>query len=85
VWNEECQRTFDKIKRYLQNPPLWVPPIPSKPLILYLTTTEKAMGCVLGQHDESGMKERVVYYLSKEFTECKSRYTSVDKLCYTLV
>jgi len=43
------------------------------------------MGCVLGQHDESGMKERVVYYLSKEFTEYKSRYTSVDKFCYTLV
>ncbi|KAA3473941.1 RNA-directed DNA polymerase (Reverse transcriptase), Ribonuclease H [Gossypium australe] len=27
------------------------------------------MGGVLGQHDESGRKERAIYYLSKKFTE----------------
>jgi len=28
------------------------------------------MGCVLGQHDETGNKEHVIYYLSKKFTDC---------------
>ena len=48
VLDDDCQEAFNKIKRYLQNPPLLVPPVPGKPLILYLTVTETAMGCVLG-------------------------------------
>jgi len=43
------------------------------------------MGCVLGQHDKSGRKEKAIYYLSKKFTECESRYNMIDKLCYSLV
>jgi hypothetical protein len=59
-WDEECQETFNKIKQYLQNISLLVLPIPGRPLILYLTTTKKAIGCVLGQHDEFGRKERAI-------------------------
>ncbi|KAI5398852.1 hypothetical protein KIW84_064294 [Lathyrus oleraceus] len=32
---------------------------------MYLTVLERSMGCVLGQHDESGRKEQAIYYLSK--------------------
>ena len=83
-WNEECDKAFEKIKQYLLNPPLLVPPVPERPLILYLTVTETAMGCVLGQHDETRRKERVIYYLSKKFTEYESRYTMIEKLCCAL-
>ncbi|XP_052301368.1 LOW QUALITY PROTEIN: uncharacterized protein LOC127904008 [Populus trichocarpa] len=85
TWNEECEEAFNKIKYYLQNPPLLVPPVSGKPLVLYLTVTEAAMGCVLGQHDETGRKERAIYYLSKKFTECESRYTEIERLCCALV
>ena len=64
-WTEECQTTFDKVKDYLSTPPILVPPIPRKPIILYLIIHEKSMGCVLGQHDEIGKKELAIYYLSK--------------------
>lgn len=37
------------------------------------------MGCVLCQHDESGRKEHVIYYLSKKFTDCESRYSLLEK------
>ena len=84
-WDNDCQEAFDKIKRYLQNPPLLVPPVSGRPLILYLTVTETAMGCVLGQHDESGRKEQAIYYLSKKFNDCESRYTKIEKLCCALV
>ncbi|XP_061979625.1 uncharacterized protein LOC133700079 [Populus nigra] len=47
--------------------------------------TEAAMGCVLGQHDETRRKERAIYYLSKKFTECESRYMVIEKLCCALV
>jgi hypothetical protein len=83
--NKKCEVAFNKIKHYLQSPPLLIPPISGRPLILYLTVTEAAMGCVLSQHDETGRKERAIYYLSKKFTECESRYTVIEKLCCALV
>ncbi|KAK5773087.1 hypothetical protein PVK06_049391 [Gossypium arboreum] len=84
-WNEECQVAFDKIKQYLSNPPVLVPPTPGRPLILYLTVFENSIGCVLGQHDESGKKEKAIYYLSKKFTEYEAKYSSIEKYCCTLV
>ena len=48
-WIGECQIAFDKVKDYLSTSQILVPPIPGKPLILYLTIHEKSMGCVLGQ------------------------------------
>ena len=42
-----------------------MPHVEGRPLILYLTVLEGSMGCVLGQHDESGRKEHAIYYLSK--------------------
>jgi hypothetical protein len=41
------------------------------------------MGSVLDQHDETRKKERkkerVIYYLSKKFTECEFRYIVIKK------
>ena len=42
------------------------------------------MGCVLGQHDETGRKEQAIYYLSKKFTDYESKYSSLKKMCCTL-
>ncbi|KAK9011583.1 hypothetical protein V6N11_044430 [Hibiscus sabdariffa] len=84
-WNDECQAALEKIKKQLTNAPILVSPVPDRPLILYLTVFENSMGCVLGQHDDSGKKERVIYYLSKKFTEYEAKYTAVEMLCCALV
>ena len=42
------------------------------------------MGCVLGKHDESGRKEHAIYYLSKKFTDCETRYSLLKKTCCAL-
>ena len=47
MWNEQCQEAFEKIKSYLMKPLILVPPILEKPLLLYLTTTNTAMGLCL--------------------------------------
>ena len=73
-WNDEFQTSFERIKEYLQEPPIMMPPIEERPLIMYLTVLENSMGCVLGQHDESGRKEHAIYYLRKEFTYRETRY-----------
>jgi hypothetical protein len=83
-WTEDCQKAFDKIKEYLLNPPILVPPTPGRPLILYLTIQEASMGCMLGQQDETGKKEQAIYYLSKKFTEPETRYLLVEKTCCAL-
>lgn len=43
------------------------------------------MGCVLGQHDAIGKKEKAIYYLSKKFTDCEMRYSPIEKLCCALI
>ena len=83
-WIEECQLAFNKVKDYLSTPPILVLPILGKPFILYLTVSEKSMGCVLGQHDETRKKEHVIYYLSKKFTEYESKYPLMEKMCCAL-
>ncbi|XP_069146111.1 uncharacterized protein [Solanum lycopersicum] len=36
------------------------------------------------QHDETGKKERVIYYISKKFTPYESRYTLLERTCCAL-
>ena len=43
------------------------------------------MGCMLGQHDKSGKKERAVYYLSKKFTACEMNYSLLERTYCALV
>ena len=42
------------------------------------------MGCVLGQYDESGRKEHAIYYVRKNFTDCETRCSLLEKTCFTL-
>jgi len=51
---------------------------------MYLTVLDDSMGCVLGQQDETGKKEHAIYYLSKKFTDCESRYSVLEKTCCAL-
>lgn len=84
VWTEDCQKAFDNIKEYLLEPPILIPPVEGRPLIMYLTVLEDSMGYVLGQQDETGRKEYAIYYLSKKFTDCESRYSALEKTCCAL-
>ncbi|XP_070002280.1 uncharacterized mitochondrial protein AtMg00860-like [Nicotiana sylvestris] len=83
-WTDECQEAFDKIKRYLSNPPVLAPPEPERPLILYLIVPDNSFGCVLGQHDITRKKEQAIYYLSKKFTPYEVKYTLLQRICCTL-
>ncbi|RDY03032.1 Tf2-9, partial [Mucuna pruriens] len=78
-WNEDCQKAFEEIKRYLKEPHVLLPPVFGRPLIMYLTILEESMGYVLGQHDESKRKEWAIYYLSKKFTNYEMRYSQLER------
>ncbi|XP_059310201.1 uncharacterized protein LOC132061388 [Lycium ferocissimum] len=83
-WTEDCQKAFDTIKRYLSNPPILVTPRPGSPLLLYMSVSENAFGCMLAQNDKTWKKERTIYYISKKFTPCESSYSLVEKTCRAL-
>ena len=43
-WDDDCQIAFDKIKEYLLEPPILMPLVEGRPLIMYLTVLENSMG-----------------------------------------
>ncbi|XP_070032954.1 uncharacterized protein [Nicotiana tomentosiformis] len=80
----KAKKAFDKIKEYLSKPTVLVPLEPWRPLLLYLSVLDEDFGCVLGQHDETGMKEHVISYLSKKFTPYEARYSLLERTCCAL-
>ena len=84
VWNDDCPRAFEKIKECLLSPPVLVPPIPGRPLLLYFSVSDIALGCMLAQLDDLG-KERAIYYLSKRMLKYECKYIMIERLCLALV
>jgi len=62
-----------------------MPLVPGRPFILYMMIMDESMGCMLGQHDESGKRERAVYNLSKKFTASEMNYSLLERTCCALV
>ena len=84
VWVDQCTQVFERIKEYLFSPPVLVPPMPERPLLLYLSVSDVALGCMLAQLDDSG-RERAIYYLSKRMLDYETRYIMIERFCLALV
>ena len=41
-------------------PPILLPPVEGRPLIMYMTVLDNSMGCILGQQDETGKKAKLL-------------------------
>ncbi|XP_050248694.1 uncharacterized protein LOC126695943 [Quercus robur] len=85
VWNEQCQEAFEKIKNYLIKPPILVPLVPEKLLLLYLITMGIAIGALLAQYLEESRKENVIYYINKKMLAYEEKYSPLEKKCVALV
>jgi len=82
VWGKEQQLALDKIKNYLTNPPVLIPPQQGKCFTLYLSTDGMVIGSALIQEFEG--KERVIYYLSIRLVDAETRYSAIENLCLCL-
>ena len=58
--------------------PIFVPPMPGRPLLLYFSVLNVALGCMLAQLDDYGRK-RAIYYLSKRMLEYETRYIMTER------
>ena len=84
IWDEECQKCFDSIKRYLINPPVLAAPVKGRPLILYIAVQPASLGALLAQHNDEG-KEVACYYLSRTMVGAECNYSPIGKLCLALI
>ncbi|RVW89755.1 Retrovirus-related Pol polyprotein from transposon 297 [Vitis vinifera] len=84
VWDDQCQRAFERIREYLLSPPVLAPPTTGRPLLLYLSVSDVALGCMLAQLDDSG-KNQAIYYLSKRMLDYETRYVMIERYCLALV
>ena len=66
-------------------PPILVPLVPEKPLLLYLTTIDTAMGALLAQYFEETRKENAIYHISKKMLPYEEKYSPLEKTCVALV
>lgn len=65
-------------------PPILMPPIAERPLLLYIATTDISLGALLAQEDSEG-KEQAVYYINKTLNGYETKYTFIEKACLAMV
>ncbi|WJZ95151.1 hypothetical protein VitviT2T_013941 [Vitis vinifera] len=84
VWDDQCQRAFERIREYLLSPLVLVSPTPGCPLLLYLLVSDIALRCMLALLDDS-KKKQAIYYLSKRMLDYEMRYVMIERFCFALV
>ena len=77
AWNDKCQKAYKLIKEHLLHSPILVPLKHGKPLLLYLSIIENVVRVCL--------HKIAIYYLSKGFHDYETRYTPIEKSCFTLM
>ena len=83
VWTEECETTFQELKRYLSNPPLLSPSKEGEDLFLYLVVSITAVSIALIR--EKNKIQFPVYYISQAFQGAKARYPKIEKITFALI
>ena len=66
-------------------PPILVPSVPEKLLLLHLIITDTVIGALLAQYLEESRKENVIYYISKKMLAYEEKYSPLEKTCVALV
>jgi ribonuclease HI len=83
IWTDECQKSFEELKRYLTSPPLLSPSQQGEALSLYLAVSPTAVSSALIREDRG--IQLPVYYTSKAFQGAEERYPAMEKLALALV
>ena len=83
AWIDECEATFQDLKRYLSNPPLLSPSKEGENLYLYLAVSTTVVSAALIR--EEAKKQLPVYYVSQAFEGAESNYPRIEKIAFTLI
>jgi len=83
VWNQDCQKAFDALKRALVEAPILVRPDFKEPFCLDVDWSAKGVGAILSQRE--GRSERVIAYASKALIVAQRKFHSMERECYALI
>jgi hypothetical protein len=76
------QADFDQIMHYLSTLPVLRAPKSGEPFRLYIAASEDIIGAVLTQEFEA--KEHIITYVSRRLLDTETRYSFIEKLCFSL-
>jgi len=89
TWTIEAEEALDQLKRMLTTAPILVPPQPTKPLLLYITTMTKVVStAMVVERPEEGHSLPVqwpIYFISEVLSDTKVRYPQVQNLIYAII
>ena len=82
-WSSECESAFNTLKKALCKSPVLCNPDFDKRFILQTDASDRGVGAVLSQEDESG-RDRPIAYFSRKLLPRESRYSTVEKECLAI-
>ena len=77
-WNDQCNEAFTKLKELLCSSPVLQSPNFTMLFTLQTDASDRGVGAVLSQKDESGLDHPVSYY-SRKLLPREQRYSTVEK------
>ena len=80
---DECQKSFEELKKYLTSLPLLSPSKQGESLSLYLAVCLTTVRSALIREGDG--VQLPVYYISKAFHGVEERYPTMEKLALALV
>lgn len=84
LWNDECTKAFNALKKTLCQAPVMQPPDWHKPFRCHVDASALAVGGTLTQLDTDG-HDRAIAYFSKRLNPAEENYTSNDRELLGLV
>src|SRR5207247_281382 len=89
-WTSEVQQAFEKLKEFLTNPPVLVPPMPEEPLLLYIAVTSHvvSMATIVERQEEGHIQKvqhpvyfSILHQRSSERIKNKVSSSSENHIC----
>jgi hypothetical protein len=77
VFDEDCKKAFEDLKRILTSTPIIQPPNWGVPFEIMCDALDYAVGAVLGQHVDK--LPHVIYYASRTLNNTQLNYSTIEK------
>ena len=82
-WNEECDKAFWTIKKYMTEPPILVSSKAGETLYLYLAASDAAVSATLFKECEN-TRLRPVFFVNKSLSDAETRYSRLEHVALAL-
>jgi hypothetical protein len=83
-WSEQCQKSFEKLKEIISNPPVLHLADFTKPFVVQTDASTVGAGGILLQYNDNQDLMPIAYY-SKKFNEAELKYSIYEKEAYSAI